>query len=65
MTEIKIYCDHCGKVLGYMKDYDGIVIDYKKDYINTDLCNECLDNLGKIIQTFCSGLKIKQSQEIK
>ena len=65
MRETKIYCDHCGKVLDCMKDYDDITIDYKKDYIDTDLCNECLDDLGKIIKTFCSGLKIKRSQTLK
>jgi hypothetical protein len=63
MRETKIYCDHCGKVLDCMNDYDDIVIDWKKDCLYTDLCTECLDDLGKIITTFCSGLKFKQSRE--
>lgn len=65
MTETTIYCDHCGKILSWRNDYDDIWIDWKKDGIETDLCTECLDDLGKIITTFCSGLKFKQSQEIK
>lgn len=65
MTETKVYCDHCGKVLDWRNDYDDIWIDWNKDAIETDLCTECLDDLGKIIVTFCIGLKFKQSQEIK
>lgn len=63
MTETKIYCDHCGKVLDLHHDYGDIWIDWEEDGINTDLCIECIDDLGKIISTFCSGLQIKRSCE--
>lgn len=63
MRETKIYCDHCGRELDCMKDYEDITIEGAKKDINTDLCTKCADDLDKIIETFCSGLKFKQSRE--
>ncbi len=65
MTETKIYCDHCGKVLDCKEDYDDINIDTYVDWIEADLCKQCLHDLSNVVRTFCSGLKFKQSQEIK
>lgn len=59
MRETKIYCDHCGKVLDCMKDYDDIVIEIGANYIETDLCAECLSELYEIVQKFCDGINLK------
>ena len=51
MTEIKIYCDHCGKELNEMHDYVeqevGIV-----DYLMADLCHKCMNDLESKIRNF-------------
>ena len=52
MREVKIYCDHCGKVLDEMHDYT----DYEltdTDYMRVDLCKECFNELDKTIKDFC------------
>lgn len=52
MRETNIYCDHCGKVLNEMHDYVeqeiGLV-----GYETADLCNECLNELDKVIKAYC------------
>ena len=55
MKEYKIYCDHCGKELDTMHDFDDIQIDMvaHKCTITTDLCAECLDKLYNLVCDFC------------
>lgn len=43
MTEIKIYCDHCGKVLDTMSDYINVEIEAAHKRKFTDLCAECFE----------------------
>lgn len=53
MTEIKIYCDHCGKVLDVMSDYGGVEIEVAHKYRKADLCTGCFEQLFDIIDAFC------------
>ena len=52
-TKNKIYCDHCGKELGIMHDYDDMQIDMAYKWITADLCAECLDKLYDLVCDFC------------
>lgn len=52
MRVTKDYCDHCGKELNAIHDY----IDQEVGLVGfetADLCNECLEELDKIIKAFC------------
>ena len=51
MTEIKTYCDHCGKELDDMKDYSDIELSVL-NYCKVDLCSKCLNELQDIIDEF-------------
>ena len=53
MTKTTHYCDHCGKELNTMKDYWDCEIDLY-DTIETDLCNDCFEQLKKMVKDFCS-----------
>ena len=55
MKENKIYCDHCGKEIDTMRDYDDLQIDMGHKWYNTDLCIECLDKLYDIVLNFCKN----------
>ena len=54
MEKIKIYCDHCGKELDTMRDFDYTQIDIAHKWAVADLCAECLDELYDIICNFCA-----------
>lgn len=42
-------CDHCGKCLDSMKDYE----DYNlSEFLRVDLCADCLKEFEKIINKF-------------
>ena len=42
-------CDHCGKRLDSMRDYD----DYEVDLVGyVDLCKECFNELTRIVKEF-------------
>lgn len=51
MTEIKTYCDHCGKVLDDMKDYPDTEISIL-NYCKADFCAKCLSELQDIVDDF-------------
>ena len=51
MTEIKTYCDHCGKLLDEKHDYPDTECGIR-DYRKADFCTECLDKLETIITKF-------------
>lgn len=53
MTEIKVYCDHCGKVLDEMSDYTDITIEAAHKMVNADLCTDCFEKMCDIIYKFC------------
>lgn len=53
MTEIKVYCDHCGKELDCMTDYTDITIEAAHKMINVDLCKDCFERLCEQINKFC------------
>jgi hypothetical protein len=52
MKETKIYCDHCGKSIDPMVDFDDITIEMSYKFINVDLCYDCLYNLYEIVSDF-------------
>ena len=47
-------CDHCGQELNGMKDYTEIEIRDFANYIETDLCAKCYDELNNIILKYCN-----------
>jgi hypothetical protein len=53
MTERKVYCDHCGKVLDAMSDYTDITIEASHKMVNADLCTDCFERLCEQIHNFC------------
>ena len=53
MKEVKTYCDHCGKVLDEKKDYNDTTLDIVVDYVKTDLCVDCFNQLCNYIYDFC------------
>ena len=48
-----VYCDHCGKTLDAMVDFDETTIEMAHKWTTVDLCNECLDKLYDIVCDFC------------
>ncbi len=59
MTEIKVYCDHCGCVLDTMSDYTELEIEICHKTHRADLCAECFEQLNDRIADFCKGKVIK------
>lgn len=57
MTLTKICCDHCGKELDEMRDFDNTQIDMAHKWTTADLCAECLDELYALICNFCDTEK--------
>ena len=55
MRDNKIYCDHCGKEMDTMSDFDGVQIDMAHKWITADLCAECLDKLYDLVCNFCKS----------
>ena len=49
MRKTVFTCDHCGKELDEMYDYNDIAIDDFAKYVETDLCAECYNELSNII----------------
>lgn len=45
-------CDHCGKILDEMKDYTNTDIDICYNTVSCDLCNDCIDELAKVVKAF-------------
>lgn len=54
MTKTTVYCDHCGKELDTMHDYCDIELNLYSAWFNTDLCNECYEELSCKIKEFCN-----------
>lgn len=55
MKDNKIYCDHCGKVLDTMTDFDDVQIEAAHKWTTADLCAECLDKLYDLVCAFCEA----------
>ncbi len=53
-----IYCDHCGKELPRSKYFDTTIDFSSHRQINTDLCDDCFDELYDAIAVF-TGKKEK------
>ena len=53
MTKHRIFCDHCGKEMDIMRDFDDLQIDMGHKWTTTDLCAECLDELYNLVCSFC------------
>lgn len=52
MTEIKTYCDKCGKEIVSMSDYEDTDIDISHYHKRVDLCALCFEKLTDIIEDF-------------
>ncbi len=53
MTVTKKYCDHCGKEVNGMHDYCDTEVGIT-DFIDTDLCIECVTELQDLVRKFVS-----------
>lgn len=54
MREEKYFCDHCGKEITDDNDYCDKEIDVCSAYIpSVDLCLDCYEELGLIVERFC------------
>lgn len=51
MTEIKTYCDKCGKEIT-MSDYDDMSIEINHYYKRVDLCASCFEKLTDMVEDF-------------
>lgn len=45
-------CDHCGKRLDTMNDYEDIDIQMTDWFSGVDLCADCFDELEKLVTDF-------------
>ena len=52
MTEIKTYCDKCGKELVGMGNYEDTDIDINHYHERVDLCASCFEKLTDIVAEF-------------
>ena len=53
MRRSEMYCDHCGKVIDPMADFDDTTIEMAHKWTTADLCAECLEELYDIVLAFC------------
>lgn len=51
MKEVKSCCDHCGKELNPMHDYEDEELDLGQ-YIRFDVCVECYTELAQLVKDF-------------
>lgn len=49
-----IRCDHCGKELDIMKDFDDMTIELGYKWVECDLCDSCLEELYSKVYAFCN-----------
>ena len=63
MTEIKYYCDHCGKEIDYLNDYTRLHIKMNHVDIETDLCGDCFLELEESIKCFCTQVERKDNEK--
>lgn len=61
----KCFCDHCGKELEAMHDYEDVDISVDRPLMNTDLCVECFDELCKQIERFCKAHNDERAEKRK
>ena len=54
MRKTVFTCDYCGKELDEMHDYTEIEIRDFADYVETDLCAKCYDELNNIVLQYCN-----------
>lgn len=54
----QVACDHCGKPLDTMKDYDDLDIVMNHVTIKADLCDACFKGLNKYIKDYVNAAKV-------
>jgi hypothetical protein len=57
MHKILYTCDHCGKELDEIRDYTDMEIRDFADYIETDLCTRCYDELSDMVLQYINKKK--------
>jgi hypothetical protein len=65
ITETKIYCDHCGKVLDEISDYVDLTISAAHKRKCTDLCTDCFEKMFVVLRVFCDKKEVGRSERIK
>lgn len=58
MTVTKKYCDHCGTELDEMLDWVDDEIMIANERIVRDLCADCVGDLIKIVEDFCTNATV-------
>lgn len=53
MKKVNTYCDHCGRVIDVMHDYDDLQIEMGHKWLIVDLCTECFDELYVLVSGYC------------
>jgi DNA-directed RNA polymerase subunit RPC12/RpoP len=57
MHRIIYTCDHCGKEIDKIRDYTDMEIRDFADYIETDLCARCYDELSDMVLQYINKKK--------
>ena len=53
MKKVEYYCDHCGRQVDSRTGYTELDVGIEPTTL-ADLCCECVDELDKLIITFCN-----------
>ena len=64
MQRTLIKCDHCGKEMDRMMDYDDLQIDMGHKWTTCDLCAECLDELYEVVISFLTHRKENNNERL-
>ena len=54
MKEQKIFCDRCGAEINSFTEYRDLEIELNHISVETDLCENCFENLVCIINNYCN-----------
>jgi hypothetical protein len=53
MKKLIVICDHCGKKLDEIKDYEDTQFNTIDEWFTADLCAECYTEISRITKEFC------------
>ena len=57
MQEIIYKCDHCGKTIDPMHDYDDAELDLAHHWYRCDLCSDCLKELCDMVEKYINAVE--------
>ena len=65
MKQLRTTCDHCGKEMNSMNDYEDVEFDTFNEWFSTDLCLDCYREISHIIKQFCKRITEATDNEHK